>query len=170
MAGPFGYPQGFTESVSAVTSTNSVQLGERRWEGGCEYVYMYNMSTSTIGVGYGVVQSAASAFSMTLSSITGDKCFGVVKNAQIGPTQYGWICVKGVTQVQLTDSAVANHTAATGAGINLVSDGTFMGITNGDDFISTGTTGLTWSIMDCGTTLESIATNSAGAAYVHCYG
>jgi hypothetical protein len=164
MAGPYGITQLSKEGVSAVTSTNTVELGTRAWYAGVEYVHVYNMSTSTIAVGMGVVTSAASAFSVTVSSVVYDTCFGVCRNVEVGPTQYFWACVRGKTEVQnVPDQAVGDLSAVTGAGIALADIGQFIGIT-------TGATGYTFSHKNCGVLLESAATNSLGAAYVNCLG
>lgn len=105
----YGLQQLFEESVSAVTATPSVQLGTERWENGRKYIYMYNKSTSTANATYGVVFSASSGYSVTISSIGGEGIAGVVREAQIGPHEYGWVMVKGHTNLQLG----ANDTAVT---------------------------------------------------------
>ena len=160
MAGTHGYQQLFTESVSTVTATNSVTLGTRRVESGVEYVYVYNAGT-TAAVGYGMIQSLMSGFSVVVSSVSGDPCFGVVANTDLEATSYGWIAVRGPVHI---DMAGMNHcTAATGMGILLQTNGSFYTVT-------TGATGSTWAQNKCGYTLTTINTASTGAAYITCVG
>jgi len=158
----YGYVNAFTESVSAVTATNSVPLGTRRIENGNEYVYVYNTGT-TAAVGYGVIQSLNSCFSVTVSSAVGNKCFGVVQNASLTTTYYGWVLVRGVGKAHMGDTATGNHTAATGEGLYLGTNGAFEGVT-------TGATGSTWANASLGCTLTSIGTGVSGSAYFNCYG
>lgn len=154
-----GPRQLFEESVSAVTATPSVNLGERRVEGGKEYVYVYNNGT-TAAIGYGVIQSLMSGFSVTVSAALKDRCFGVVQNADLTTNYYGWVQVKGVANVAVS----ADHaTAATGEGLYLVANGTFGAVT-------TGATGSTYQAMEAGYTLVSIGTSQTGAAYMNCKG
>lgn len=149
-----GLQQLFEESVSAVTATNSVELGTERWEDGRKYVYMYNKSTSTASTKYGVVYSASSGYSVTISSVGGEQLAGVVYNADIPPTEYGWVCVKG--HVPLTSSG--NSAIAAGNRVVLDAAGTFTR--------STGGTGYTGVVV----ALPTGATETAGtfAAFVNC--
>ena len=163
MSGTYGYQNLFDESVSNVTSTNSVALGTRRVEGGKEYVYVYNKSTSTALIGQGVCQSVSTGFSVTVSGAVGTPVFGVVQNNDLNPAKYAWVLVKGVGSAECEDSAVSNHTAATGTGLFKAADGGFGGIT-------TGATGSTWAHAIAGTALESISTGASGDAYFNCYG
>lgn len=163
MAGTYGYQLTIPESVSTVTATNSVALGTRTIEGGCEYVYVYNAASHTAAVGYGMIQSLMSAFSVTVSSAIGDICFGVVKNTALTGNYYGWLCTRGRCAIQMTNSATGNHTAATGEPVYMEANGSFGSVT-------TGATGSTWAAKACGHVLETIATNSAGAAYFWCRG
>lgn len=91
----YGLQQVFEESVSATTATPSIQLGTERWENGKKYVYVYNKSTSTAATKYGVVYSAASGYSVTVSSVIGELCAGVVVHTDLQPTTYGWVCTRG---------------------------------------------------------------------------
>jgi len=161
-----GYQQVFSESVSAVTATASVEVGSRRREALNEYVYVYNMSTSTIDVGLGAVYSTSSGYSVTVSSITGDACAGVVKNAQIGPEEYGWLCTKGPCSCEVGGDDVGGRTAATGDILALMSVGEFYPIVAG----SAGT-GTTWSAFQaCAVCVETIATGASGTAMLNCNG
>jgi len=149
----FGLQTTFEESVSAVTATNSVAIGTERWENGRKYIYAYNKSTSTAGVGYGVVYSAASGYSVTVSSIAGENLAGVVINADIGPTEYGWIVVKGHVPVQSSgNSAIAQ-------GNKLILD------TVGAFTRTTGATGYTGIVA--GVATGSTATAGTFAAFIN---
>ena len=149
----------FEESVSQITASPSVALGTRRWEGNKEFVYVYNTGT-TAAVGYGMIQSLNSGFSVTVSAALKDRCFGVVQNTDLMTNYYGWLQVKGVANVAVS----ADHaTAATGAGLYLVANGSFGAVT-------TGATGSTYVAMEAGYTLQSIGTSQTGAAYINCKG
>lgn len=156
----YGYRNLFEETVSQITATNSVALGTRRIENGKEYVYVYNMATSTAQVGYGVVNSAASAFSVTVSSVIGEKAFGVVQNTDLEPANYGWVQVKGFAEVEIGGTTV---TASAGRGIYLIADGVVEPVT-------TGATGSTWVAANFGICIDEIATGASGTAYINCLG
>lgn len=84
------------ESVSNVTSTNSVELGTRRLEAGEEYVYCYNNTGSQVTQGALMVPSALTGYSFTRSSTaSGDFPTVAVKHAAVGAAQYFWGLVRG---------------------------------------------------------------------------
>jgi hypothetical protein len=107
----YGLRQTFQESVSAVTATKSVDLdlGTIRYEGGRVYQYVYNKGTTAASPGYGMCLSAATGFSVTVSSVTGvDACFGVVYNATLTTNTYGWIVKQGFVPLEAhADSILA---------------------------------------------------------------
>ncbi|HRZ15356.1 MAG TPA: hypothetical protein P5110_07605 [Candidatus Omnitrophota bacterium] len=111
------------ESVSAVTATNSVELGTLRMYDGVVYRYVYNMGNSDIPPTYGVTMSLTSGYSVTISSVTAlaDKCFGVVVNATLTTATYGWVAVYGPAKIE----ASTTDSLTTGVGITLDVDGTF---------------------------------------------
>lgn len=163
MAGTHGYQQVFTESVSNVTATNSVDLGTRRIESGCEYVYVYNDGGTTALIGYGLIMSLHSGFSCSFTAVLGDVCFGVVKNTDLEPSQYGWACVKGYAHLLITTDT---DTSVAGAPLFLNTGGGF-------GVITTGATGTTMGIgrgEACATALGTIGTNQTGVCYVNCAG
>lgn len=91
------------ESVSATTLTPSVQLGTKRSEGGIDYVYVYNGSTSSIGQGLmGNIGATSmnSGYTVTVtnaaSQVGGPLVVGVAHNAAIPTLCYGWLATKGV--------------------------------------------------------------------------
>lgn len=154
-----GYRNLFEESVSAITATPSVDLGTRRLEDNKEYVYVYNNGT-TAAVGYGLIQSAMSGYSVTVSAALKDRCFGVVQNTDLTTNYYGWAQVKGPANILVGGD---HATAATGEGIYLIANGSFGAVT-------TGATGSTYAAMEAGYTLVSIATAATGKVYLNCAG
>jgi len=120
-----GLQQLFEESVSAVTATNSIQLGTERWEDGIKYNYMYNKSSSTASVGYAVVRiganaSATSGYSVTVSSTAGDyDIAGVVYHADVPARQYAWVVTKGAVPAAYSNSGTTagHYVALDGSGV-----------------------------------------------------
>ena len=104
--GPIGF-----EPVTAVTATPSVEVGVQRVEGPNHYVYVYNDCNSTIPTAVGaVLQSGATGYSVTLSSVTSfDVLVGVAVNT-ISTGYYGWLVTKGITSVKMgaTSGSVAS--------------------------------------------------------------
>jgi hypothetical protein len=135
----YGLQRVFEESVSAVTAKPSVDLGTERWQGGKKYVYMYNASTSTALVKLGVTYSGMSGYSMTQSSIAGEGCAGVVYNAQIGPTEYGWVCVRGHVPV----TSLGEAATVKGCGLTIGAYGAFAASTGASGIIVGYATGET---------------------------
>lgn len=85
------------ESVSAVTSTNSVEVGARVTYNGEDYLYVYNGGGSTISVGYAatVAVTGTSGYTVTVSCTSGSPAIGFCKHADIATTKYGWLLTKG---------------------------------------------------------------------------
>lgn len=108
-------PIGF-ESVSAVTATNTVDLGTRRWHAGEEYEYVY--ASTTVPVGYGAVYTGTSGYTVVATGVvSGELCAGFCKHATIAGGTYGWLLKKGVVDAK-------NGRASTAPVIN---DLTYMG-------------------------------------------
>jgi hypothetical protein len=156
----YGYSNCFEESASAVTATNSVTLGTRRHSDGVDYVYAYNQGNSMIYPGYGVIASLCSGYSVTLSSVTGDMCFGIVHNATATTGTYFWLAQRGFVKAEVGDTVIGNHTAATGMPIALMSLGKFYAVTS-------GATGSTWNYTQCGYTVDCIETATSGRVYIN---
>lgn len=102
MSGTYGYRDVFNESVSAVTATNTVALGTRRLEGGNEYIYTYNAAT-TAAIGYGVITSCNSGYSVVVSTAAGSRPLGIVQNEALITNNYGWVLTKGYAHVLCDD-------------------------------------------------------------------
>jgi hypothetical protein len=111
----FSYKLVNEETVSAVTASPSVSLMTRRLEGANEYLYVYNAGNSQIVPGYGVIASAMSLGSGTLSAVGGEIPLGIVKNATITTGTYGWVVTRGPVHVYATDGLVFGGAVMIGA-------------------------------------------------------
>ncbi len=108
----FNTSQGYEETVSQVTSTNSVRLGDRRYHDGEEYVYCYNAGGATITTGLGVkLITGCSGYSVAATSLTDvvNPCVGVTKQTEISTSQYGWIMTKGFHSIAMVSAATADY-------------------------------------------------------------
>lgn len=144
------------ESVSNVTATPLVEVGTVRREGDEEYIYVYNAGSSTAGVNKGVVVSAVSGYSVTVSSVTMvDICVGHVKHAAIPTGSYGWICTKGWIQAD----AHADQSFAAGALAVLAADGA---LTNKN--ISTGFVAPAHAKA-----MAAVASGASGTFFIKCF-
>lgn len=99
-------------SVSMVTLTpgvNDAEVGTVRREGDEEYIFVYNNGNSQASVGRGVICSAVTGYSVTVSSITNvDMALGVVKHATFPTAAYGWALIRGFGPAKIVaDSIVA---------------------------------------------------------------
>jgi hypothetical protein len=145
-------------TVSMVTTSlgaNDPVLGDECQEGSTKYVFVYNACNSNLAVGNGVIlQSGASNYSVTISSVTGDRIIGVVKNAAITTGAYGWVVTKGFTTVQMM--AASGTASAAQTPLQIAANGLFAPASN-----VTGNVGgqLGWS-------LAVIASSASGAAYI----
>ena len=93
------------ESVSSVTSTNSVDLGTRRHEAGIDYIYVYNSGNAQISQGQmGFLPSASmsaftASFVVTVSNAASQagcrSVVGVAHNATLTTGTYGWLATRG---------------------------------------------------------------------------
>jgi len=123
---PEGITQLHTESVSNVTATNSVELGTRRTTGNKEYVYVFNAGGEQASPGQGVIVSALSGYSVTVSSLTETTpVFGVVNEATLTTDTYGWVVVRGHCQLK----APTNTGLAVGDNLSPGDDGVHARIT-----------------------------------------
>lgn len=147
--------------VSATTNSlgsSDPEIGTRRWEGGREYVYVYNDCNSNMAVGQGIVlTSGASGYSCTISSVTSADCVvGIVRNATISTGYYGWAVTKGITYVKMM---ATSGTVAAGDLLEIGGNGLFYKASN--------TTGNIAPAV--GKALEAIVSSATGLAYVSCY-
>jgi hypothetical protein len=157
------YPFLYNESVSAVTSTNSVSLGAQRIENGKWYTYAYNAAPGTASVSYGVIASANSGYSFATNSVLGDFCAGVVVHNDIKTAQYGWVQTKGPAIIQMTTAGVSKDTTL-GGGVALGDSGMFTGVTA---VAGTAATGSTAFGGRCGTATTAIVAGSSGVVWLN---
>lgn len=150
-------PAGFFESVSAVTATNTVDVGTRRYYEGKEYVYVYNNGNSQISVGNGATVSALTGMSVTVSSVTSvSPCVGVCHHATLTTGTYGWLVTKGPG---------VNLTADADTGL-AVADNAVLG-TDGVVTRVTGATGYKAPVFAYVT--DATASGGTGKGVVHCW-
>lgn len=100
------------EGVSQVTATPSVELGTRRFYKGEEYVYCYNAGGAQASVNLGVkFVTGASGYSIAQTSVTDvfNPCVGVVKHSTMAAADYGWVMVKGFSNVKLVSASTADY-------------------------------------------------------------
>lgn len=152
----------WTESVSAVTATPSVELGTRRIVNGSEYVYAYNGAATvadqrlivrglTAGVGY--------TFSVTTTSGMGSPVIGIVENATCAAASYCWLLTKGYTKAMISGvSTLAVGGALAPTRIVPCADGVVNIATGG-----TGTTGPTIGFL---TSAISDVTGTSVSVYI----
>ena len=118
-------PTLFNESVSAVTLSNTVALGAIQWLGGNQYNYVYmDSSTPSAGqAGYAVnLLSGGSGYTVTMSMALGDYAYGVIQNATMATSYYGWVLVNGhnaMVQTPATTGVVG------GCPLGVTASGTF---------------------------------------------
>lgn len=143
---------------SHICATARAELGDRiEWKGD-EYVYVQNVGNSEISPGFGVVLSAVSGYSVTISSVTEiNECAGVVKNATFATADFGWILVNGFVAVE------ANTTDSLAVGDRIV-----MG-TDGVHSAVTTATALVAVQRIHGYMLDGTATAGSALAHVKCY-
>jgi hypothetical protein len=148
----YRYDSVFFEPTSAVTLTPSVDLGTRRYEGGKEYIYVYNDGGASITSGYGVTVSLLSGYSVTVSSVTQvNHCVGVA-NTTFPTAAYGWIQTKGFCKIKLS----ANNSMALQDPMKLGTDGLF-----GVNSVATGNIDL-----QCGFSIQAVASGGSGTIYL----
>lgn len=121
---PHGLSPVAFESVSNVTATPSVELGEIRFYAGEYYEYVY--AGKEIPVGYGAVYSGTSGKTVVATgSVSGEMCAGWCKHATISSGSYGWLLKKGVVDAKngrASTAPVINEVAYMGADGAFVTD------------------------------------------------
>ena len=160
-------PNLFTETISAVTATNTVQLGAVRYWNGGEYKYVYNGDTVAIAPGNAVnLSSGGSGTTISASMTTGDAAYGVVQNATLTTNTYGWVLRRGIGMVTVASNSVAatKILCVTGSGtfgdMSLILVGGMSGSTGGSGALLT-------SYQPVGRSLGSGATGASILAAVN---
>lgn len=162
---PMGMPV-LNESVSAVTLTNSVNLGETRVHAGEEYVYVYNAGIQQILPGQCAVLSANSGYSVTVSSITMyDYPLGFVKHATIVTGAYGWLLSRGFTSVNFA----SNTGGALSDVLMVAAQGNVAAIIAQVSFVCGQALSPIGYLVSAAATIGA-STQTSGLAYVRCYG
>jgi hypothetical protein len=111
---------GSVSMVTATLGTNDPEVGTVCDFGADRYIFVYNVGSSTIGVGSGAVLSGVSGYSVTVSSVTHtDIPVGVCKHVAIPTGSYGWLLQRGFSTAQ------AGSAVATANGLTLGADGTW---------------------------------------------
>lgn len=147
--GQFVSPSFVTNSLGP----NDPKVGDVIRDGDENYIFVYNAGNSMITVGDGVIVSAVSGYSVTLSSTTSvDILVGINKHSTISTGYYGYVCTKGWSQVNMG----ANLSAAAGALLILAADGKFTNKTISTGYVSP-------AIVK---TMEAIASGASGTAYI----
>jgi hypothetical protein len=102
----------FEETPSATTQTPSVSIGQRRIWAGEEYVYCYNAGAGAISTTVGVkFITGASGYSIAATSLTDvfNPCVGVVKHTSMLTADYGWVLVKGFSNVKVVSALTGDY-------------------------------------------------------------
>lgn len=132
---------------------NDPKVGDVASIGNDNYLFVYNAGSSTANVGDGVILSAVSGYSVTVSSTTSvDLLVGVVKHTALATGYYGYVCTRGFVNVNMG----ANLSAAAGAGLILAADGKFTA--------KTCATGYAGPIQ--AKAMVAIASGASGTAFV----
>ncbi len=144
----------FFGGLSAVTATRGAkdpELGTRVNFGGNEYLYVFNAATTDIPIGNAVTPLAGTAgYSCTISTTAQiDVPMGVVKNATISASCYGWVQTKGHCKISVSAAVAA------GAPMQLGANGIFV----------SGVTGPFFAKL---LVAASAATNTSALAYISC--
>jgi hypothetical protein len=129
-------PALFLESLSAVTATNTVDLGTVRYDGGNRFVYCYMAADTpdSAVVGYAVaLASNNSGYSVSLSMTTGDMIHGVITKATLTTSCYGWVQVSGRAKItpQSGGCAQLKKLIVTGSGSFRDYQSYMLGLTSG---------------------------------------
>lgn len=118
----------FMESVSAVTATNSVDIGTRRVVDGNDYVYVFNAGSSVISPGMpAVLNSFSSGYSVSASNAASQTGFflGHCQHTTLPTATYGWLMTRGFANIVPDASAVS---IATGTELALGVDGGYVAV------------------------------------------
>jgi len=122
---------------------------------GNTYRYVYNGGTGAAAVGYGVVMSAVSGYTCVVSStINADLCVGVVRNAILSASAYGWVLTEGFSQVQMASTV----SCAAGDMLVLGTAGAFIRQSLATDSALAG--------RPIAKAMQAIASNASGTAWI----
>ncbi len=142
----------YSESVSSITLSPSVQVGAIRMENGEEYVYVYNDGGASITAGYGASpQSGCSGYSVTVTSVTmADVFMGVCKHQTFSTSSYGWLLTKGFVSAKMVTAVVSGDMLIAGAnGVFTTSTGAESAPVMGRAQANTAAAGLALAFVRC---------------------
>jgi hypothetical protein len=142
---------GGLSGVTATRGAKDPELGTKVNYGGNEYLYVYNAATTAVPIGYAVTPLAGTTgYSCTISTTAQiDVPMGVVKNATLSASCYGWIQTKGYCNIHVSAAVTA------GAPMQLGANGLWVSGVTGPFFAKLLST-------------VSAATNVSGLAYISC--
>lgn len=135
--------------------TNDPKVGDVARIDDENYLFVYNAGNSNILEGDGVIVSAVSGYSVTVSSVTSvDLLVGVRKNGTgtLSTGYYGYVCTRGFSTVNMG----ANLSAAAGGLLVLAADGKFTNKTISTGYVSPAQV----KVMD------AIASGASGMCYI----
>ena len=139
--------------VTASLGANDPEVGARTIHNGEEYVFVYNVGSSTANIGHLCIVSAVSGYSVTVSSVTNtDFAVGAVKHSALATGEYGWLLTRGFMEIEMSP----NNSAAVAQMLNCGPDGGFAQVSN--------TTGQ--ASVYLAKAMEAIASGASGTAYV----
>jgi hypothetical protein len=93
------------DAVSNVASVAAARIGTRVTVDGNDYIYVYNAGNSQISVGQGAIVSAATNYSVTVSSVvSGPMPIGVCLHATLTTDTYGWLLTRGFGKVRTVNA------------------------------------------------------------------
>lgn len=139
--------------VTASLGTNDPEVGARTTHNGEEYVFVYNVGSSTANIGHACIVSGVSGYSVTVSSVTNaDFAVGFVKHSGLATGEYGWLMTRGFMEVEMSP----DNSAAVGQMLNLGPDGGLAQVSN--------TTGQ--ASVYLAKAMEAMASGASGTAYV----
>lgn len=121
----------YEESISAVTTDPSVDLGAKRTYKGEDYVYCYNAGGTSINADYGAnMVTGASGYSVAGTGVTDAviACVGVNKHATMTTGAYGWIMTKGFTVVHTANSVITGDMVQIGPCVAIAEYGGAFGL------------------------------------------
>jgi hypothetical protein len=148
-------PSLFTESVSARTATPTVALGTVRYEGGNRYRYVYCETLTQPGSCVNLA-SGGSGYTVVASMVTGDFVYGIVQDATLSATSYGWVLVEGIGKItQDANTALAASRLICGLSSNSLGDYQAKLTVALTGSVSGGSFATFWINGVCGRTLTS---------------
>lgn len=147
-----------TSFTTTALGVNDPQVGDFCEEDGKRWVFVYNDGGAQGVVGTGLVlNSAASGYSVTVSSVTSaDYLVGVVQKQTLTTGAYAWALVRGIGYVKMM---ATSGTVAARQNLELGGNGLFYGTSN-----TTGN-GPCW-----GQAMSAIVSSATGLAFISCFG